>query len=155
MTAIVSLILFFNTHNDIKSTHYKNMRSKNTALVDVELTIKNIRNTNGTIRVGFFKDNASFDKETAFKSVPSTKETRSNGVLKVKTQLEPGIYGASLLDDENNNGKMDYNFIGVPKEGFGFSNYYHSGFTKPKFEAFKFEVKASNTPKIEMVIRYM
>jgi uncharacterized protein (DUF2141 family) len=150
ITTIAALMLFFNNHNMTK-----NISNKTTTLVDVEITIKKIKNTNGTIRIGFFKDNASFDKETAFKSVPATKESLSNGVLKVKTQLEPGIYGASLLDDENNNGKMDYNFIGIPKEGFGFSNYYHSGFTKPKFQAFQFEVKAANTAKIEMVIRYM
>jgi uncharacterized protein (DUF2141 family) len=146
---IAALMLFFNAPNDNKDN------SKDITLVDVEITIRNIKNASGTIRIGFFKDNASFDKEKAFKTVPCTKETLSNGVLKVKTQLESGIYGASLLDDENNNGKMDYNFIGIPKEGFGFSNYYHSGFTKPKFQAFQFEVKASNVSKIDMVIRYM
>jgi uncharacterized protein (DUF2141 family) len=147
-TTFIALMLFFSHETDVNS-------AKKTALVDVDITIKNIKTANGKILIGFFKDNASFDKEKAFKSVPCTKETLSNGVLKVKTQLEPGIYGASLLDDVNDNGKMDYNFIGIPKEGFGFSNYYHSGFTKPKFQAFQFEVKAANTPKIEMVIRYM
>jgi uncharacterized protein (DUF2141 family) len=150
LTTITALWLFLNVQNDIKNPNFKNA-----ALVDVELTIKNIKTNNGTIRVGFFKDDASFDKEKAFKSVPATKETLSNGVLTVKTQLEPGVYGASLLDDENNNGKMDYNFIGIPKEGFGFSNYYHAGFTKPKFQKFQFEVKAATTAKVEMVIRYM
>ena len=147
-TAFVALMLFFTHQNDGNN-------EKTTALVDVDITIKNVKTANGKILIGFFKDNASFDKEKAFKSVPCNKETLSNGVLKVKTQLEPGIYGASLLDDANDNGKMDYNFIGIPKEGFGFSNYYHSGFTKPKFQAFQFEVKALNTPKIDMVIRYM
>jgi uncharacterized protein (DUF2141 family) len=147
-TALAALMLFFNHQNDSNST-------KTTALVDVEITVKNVKTANGKILIGFFKDNATFDKEKAFKSVPCTKETLSNGVLKVKTQLEAGIYGASLLDDANDNGKMDYNFIGIPKEGFGFSNYYHSGFTKPKFQAFQFEVKASHTTKIDMVIRYM
>jgi uncharacterized protein (DUF2141 family) len=147
-TALAALMLFFNHQNDRNS-------AKTTALVDVEITIKNVKTANGKILIGFFKDNATFDKEKAFKSVPCGKETLSNGVLKVKTQLEAGIYGASLLDDTNDNGKMDYNFIGIPKEGFGFSNYYHSGFTKPKFQAFQFEVKAANATKIEMVIRYM
>jgi uncharacterized protein (DUF2141 family) len=73
----------------------------------------------------------------------------------VKIQLESGIYGASLLDDENDNGKMDYNLLGIPKEGFGFSNYYHTGFSKPKMQAFQFEVKVGNIPKIEMPIRYL
>ena len=69
-------------------------------LVDVEITIKKIKNAKGKLLIGVFKDNSSFEKEKAFKSIISTKETLSNGVIKVKTQLEPGIYGASLLDDE-------------------------------------------------------
>jgi uncharacterized protein (DUF2141 family) len=123
--------------------------------VDVEITVKKIKNAKGKILIGIFKDNPSFEKEKAFKSIILTKETLSNGTIKVKTQLEPGVYGASLLDDENDNGKMDYNFVGIPKEGFGFSNYYFSGFSKPKFDVFKFDVKPAANPKIDMVIRYM
>jgi uncharacterized protein (DUF2141 family) len=131
------------------------LKPQNAPLMDVEITVKNIRNNKGKISIGFFKDQLSFDKEKPFKSVPCLKQSVSNGILKVKVQLEPGSYGASLLDDENDNGKMDYNVLGIPKEGFGFSNYYHTGFSKPKMQAFQFEVKAEPTPKIEMVIRYL
>jgi uncharacterized protein (DUF2141 family) len=128
---------------------------KRISLVDIEITVKNIKTANGKILIGIFKDNASFDTEKPFKSVQSSKESMKNGILTIKTQLEPGVYGASLLDDANNNAKMDYNFIGVPKEGFGFSNYYHKGFSKPKFQTFQFEVKAAVSTKLDMVIRYM
>jgi uncharacterized protein (DUF2141 family) len=45
------------------------------------------------------------------------------------------------LDDENSTGKMEYNMFGIPREGFGFSNYYHKGLLKPHFDAFSFSVK--------------
>jgi uncharacterized protein (DUF2141 family) len=125
------------------------------SLVEIEITIKNIKTTNGKLMLGVFKDHPSFEKEQPFKSVQANKSSAANGVLKVKTQLEPGIYGLSLLDDENGNSKMDYNFVGIPKEGFGFSNYYHTAFSKPKFQSFQFEVKENSAPKIEMVVRYM
>ena len=130
------------------------LKPQNAPLMDIELTVKNIRTNKGKIMIGFFKDNLSFEQEKPFKRVACSKQTVSNGILKVKIQLEAGIYGASLLDDENENGKMDYNVLGIPKEGFGFSNYYHKGFTKPKMETFQFEVKVGNLPKIEMPIRY-
>jgi uncharacterized protein (DUF2141 family) len=129
-------------------------KPQNAQFMDVEITVKNIKTNKGKIMIGFFKDNLSFEQEKPFKRVPCPKQSVSNGILKVKTQLEPGIYGASLLDDENDNGKMDYNVLGIPKEGFGFSNYYHTGFSKPKMQTFQFEVKAGNPPKIEMPIRY-
>ena len=37
-------------------------------------------------------------------------------------QLPPGVYGASVLHDENKNGKMDKDFAGIPKEGYGVTN---------------------------------
>ena len=42
-----------------------------------------------------------------------------------------------LVDDENLNGKCDYGFI-LPNEGFGFSDYFHTGILAPKFKDFKF-----------------
>jgi len=52
--------------------------------------------------------------------------------MRVKFSLEPGIYGLSLLDDREQRRKMEYNFARLPKEGFGFSDYYHTGPYKTK-----------------------
>lgn len=39
-----------------------------------------------------------------------------------------------LLHDENDNGKMDRNLLGIPKEGFGVSGYDELKFEIPKFD---------------------
>lgn len=36
--------------------------------------------------------------------------------------LPPGTYAVSVMHDENGNGKLDSNFMGMPTEGYGFSN---------------------------------
>ncbi|MCK7593475.1 DUF2141 domain-containing protein [Pseudomarimonas salicorniae] len=36
--------------------------------------------------------------------------------------LPPGRYAVRVAHDENGNGKLDTNFIGIPKEGVGSSN---------------------------------
>ena len=36
--------------------------------------------------------------------------------------LPPGIYAVAGFLDENDNGKFDTNFLGIPKEKYGFSN---------------------------------
>ena len=114
----------------------------------ISVTIKDIKTSNGQILMGIYKDDVSFDKEIAYKKVQAFKTKISNGILVVEVKLEPGKYGISLMDDENFNGKMDYNFIGIPKEGFGFSNYYHTGLTKPKLNSFEFEVIENNWLKL-------
>ncbi len=73
----------------------------------------------------------------------------------MKFNLEPGTYGLALLDDENYDSKMNYSFLGMPVDGFGFSNYYLSGMSKPKFESFKFTISKDSKLKIETKFRYM
>ena len=122
---------------------------------NVEVTITGIRSEKGQIAIGVFKDDETFQKEDAFLDKQFAKNKISDGKMTVEFSLEPGIYGLSLLDDENSNGKMEYNFLHIPKEGFGFSDYYHTGITKPKFDAFKFTLDKEQTKRITIRIRYM
>ena len=73
--------------------------------------------------------------------------------MTTSVELPSGTYGIAVLDDENSNDKMDYALM-MPKEGFGFSNFYLTGLSKPKFEQFKFGVSdASFSVVIKM--KYM
>lgn len=65
------------------------------------------------------------------------KEKLNGGEKTIAINLKAGTYGITLLDDENGNAKMDKNFIKIPKEGFGFSNFYMDKLKRPSFEDFK------------------
>ena len=49
-------------------------------------------------------------------------------------------YTIAIFHDVNDNGKMDKNFVGVPKEPYGFSNNARSKWGPPKYEIAKFEL---------------
>ena len=49
-----------------------------------------------------------------------------------------GVYSITALHDENSNNKMDDNFFGKPKEGFGVSNNRVVKFKRPTFEEASF-----------------
>ncbi len=117
----------------------------NAQVVDIEIT--NIRNDKGSILLGVFTDHEGFAEEEAIIDIILSKEKMENGNLKLILELEPGTYGISVLDDENDNGEMDYNFLGIPKEGFGFSNYLHTALRRPVFENFKFDLSGSQRRK--------
>ena len=50
-------------------------------------------------------------------------------------KLLPGDYGVVAIHDENKNQKLDRNFAGIPKEGFGFANNPRVRFSAPPFSA--------------------
>jgi uncharacterized protein (DUF2141 family) len=48
--------------------------------------------------------------------------------------IEPGVYAVQAFHDENGNLDLDRNFLGMPKEGMGFSNDAPMRFGPPRFE---------------------
>jgi len=121
---------------------------------NIELTITGIRSSKGQLRIALFKDQQSFKNETALKYFEFDKSEMKNGRMKVQLKLETGTIGLSLLDDENKDYEMNYNFLGMPKEGFGFSDYYHKGFSKPTFDDFDFELN-EHGKEVEIRVRYV
>lgn len=105
----------------------------------VEFEINNLKNFNGSVIVSVYNNPKSFDDGIPWKQkVISKKANLKDGTFKAQFLLPPGEYGLVFVDDENDDGEMTNNFIGLPKEGFGFSNFYLSGFKKPKFADFSF-----------------
>ncbi len=120
---------------------------------DIEIT--NLRNKDGNVLISVYKDQQSFDDEKpAFTKKIVKKDLINNGVIKAKLSLPEGTYALAMLDDENLNGEMDSNWIGMPKEGFGFSNYIFEKLRKPTFEEFRVALN-SNTPKVTFKVKYM
>lgn len=122
---------------------------------NIEVTITGIRNSEGQMGIGVFRDNESFKKEKAYLELAFEKKEVINGEMKIRFTIPPGTYGIALLDDENSDDVMEYNFLGMPKEGFGFSDYYHTGLTMPKFDAFRFDVVEGQKKSINIRIRYI
>lgn len=122
---------------------------------DVEVTITGIRNTRGQMGLGVFRDNETFKKEKTYRDLQFVKKDISKGEMKVRFDLPPGTYGIALVDDENSDGVMEYNRLGIPKEGFGFSDYYHTGLKKPKFNSFSFTLEKGQKKSIKIKVRYI
>ena len=46
----------------------------------------------------------------------------------------PGKYGFRFFHDENRNKKIDLNFLGIPKEGYGYSAFESGAFLPPNYK---------------------
>lgn len=68
----------------------------------------------------------------------------NNKCIIIIKDLKPDSYSFKYFHDENMNKEMDTNFIGIPKEGFGFSNNAKAKFGAPDLVETIFEIKESS-----------
>lgn len=85
---------------------------------NLNLEIIGAEKDGGIIHVSLFNSEQSYDDKKAYLSIVSNPDS-----LKVPLNLPAGEYVISIYQDNNNNGTLDTNFFGIPKEKFGFSNY--------------------------------
>ncbi len=64
--------------------------------------------------------------------------------------LKYGTYAVALFHDEDGNGKLNTNFLGIPREGFGISNNPTLKLSTPKFKNASFSLRENVTIKIGM-----
>ena len=103
----------------------------------ITVNVSDIENS-GTIYFMLYKSEDGFPSETE-------KAYKSGTVKKYGTttsftfyNIPYGEYAVAFYQDENGNGKMDSNFLGIPKESVGASNM--KGFGKPSFKKSRFEL---------------
>ncbi len=121
---------------------------------NITLTVTGIRSDKGRIAIQAFTDEGGFKDSKPVARFRFPKTGMADGTLKVTLALKPGVYGLAILDDENSNDIMDNNLLKMPKEGFGFSDYYHSGMGRPKFDDFKITV-SGQAQAVTAKLRYL
>jgi uncharacterized protein (DUF2141 family) len=84
------------------------------------LEIAGVKKQGGKLYISFCNSEESFDKRKTYYSMvtDATAET-----LRIPVSLPTGGYVISMYQDSNGNGKLDSNFLGIPREPYGFSNY--------------------------------
>ena len=102
---------------------------------NLTVMITHIKNEEGQVAIALYRTEKDFMK-TRFQG-KLIKAVKGN-VTVVFENLPTGEYAISILHDTNENGKMDTNFIGIPKEGYGFSNDVMGAMGPPSFTKAKF-----------------
>lgn len=122
----------------------------------IDVTFTNLESSKGQIVMGLYQDQATWEKEKPALTKFFPKGANVSGsTLKVTLNLTPGTWALSMLDDTNEDYKMNYNWLGLPKEGFGFSNIYHTGWSKPKFKDFSVTLAAGQRISVTIKVRYL
>ncbi|WP_188050722.1 DUF2141 domain-containing protein [Flavobacterium sp. GP15] len=117
-----------------------------------ELIIKvsNIEKIKGEIKIGVFNKETNFLKEIGSIRNYAIKVNKSTAFISI-TDLPKGEYAISMYHDENSDNECNRNFMGIPKEAYGFSNNFKPKFGPPKYKDCKFTLLENKTLNIEMI----
>jgi uncharacterized protein (DUF2141 family) len=96
------------------------------------VTIQGTRSADGYLYVALFSKPDGFPDGDY--SIQHTKLTAAAETLSVVfDDLAPGIYAVGADHDENNNNRLDTDFIGYPTEGYALSNGIRAVISRPRF----------------------
>ena len=117
----------------------------------IHVKVPNIKNSTGNIACGIFESPEGFpDKFLVSAQAIIIKKIQKTKVQCYFSDIQPGTYAIAVIHDENMNGELDTNWIGVPTEGYGFSNTTIDEFGAPAFSAASFTYDGQN---IDLTIR--
>lgn len=115
---------------------------------EIHLEINNIEPLEGHVLVALYNSASAFNGDggpVASMRVPAKADT----LKQTFSDLEDGVYAIKMYHDENDNGELDSNFLGIPSEGYGFSNN-PNVFGPASFEDAQFEVTQTTSVSVKM-----
>jgi uncharacterized protein (DUF2141 family) len=122
------------------------------ASIRVEIT--GLRNDKGQVVCALFSSPGDFPKKID-KALAHATSVIANGHAACEfPAVVVGTYAVSVIHDENSNGKLDTNFLGIPREGVGASNNAKGHFVPPKFDAAAFNFSGEHLV-LKITITYL
>ena len=119
----------------------------------LQVTVTHIKGHKGNIIVGIFDSDESFLKKPLDGRMM---KASGDSVTVVFENLKPGKYAVSVLHDANKNEDLDKNKLGIPNEGFGFSNNVIGAMGPPSFERAQIDLGPEQKDlDIDIKMKYM
>jgi uncharacterized protein (DUF2141 family) len=118
------------------------LEAQTTGTATLTVHVTGARNAKGKIRVALFRDGKGFpnDASQAVHTQTADIDPQALSAQVVFADLHTGVYAVSVFHDENMNEKLDKNFMGMPKEGYGASNNPKKKMGPANFDEAKFQL---------------
>jgi uncharacterized protein (DUF2141 family) len=120
----------------------------------IHVEVVGMRNEKGQVSCALYSAADGFPKEGQ-KAIQHTTSPISDKKASCEFQgIATGTYAVSVFHDENSNGRLDTNFLGIPREGVGASNDAKGHMGPPKFNAAAFQF-AGGRISLKITIHYL
>jgi len=123
----------------------------NVALADsLTVNIEGISSAEGVVLIALMDSADAYDNDGEPVQAWRVPADESGTAVVEATDIEPGEYGVRVMHDVNDNGKMDTNLMGIPKEPYGMSNNARGSFGPPKWSGIAFQVEGDTNITINL-----
>lgn len=111
---------------------------------DLVVRIEGMRSAEGDIFVAVHRRTAGVDFPDTAGAVKTVTSPAAEITDMVFAGLPSGDYAVAAFHDEDRDGDLDTNLLGIPTEGYGFSNNARGMFGPPDFDAAAFAITAGD-----------
>jgi uncharacterized protein (DUF2141 family) len=115
----------------------------------IKIIIPNVKSDKGNLLIAIFNQATGFPEDASIAFQTAKLKAQKGKQFFVLDQLAHGRYAIAIFHDENGDGKMNKNMLGIPKEGYGVSNNVKNLMSAPAFKDAVF----SHTKETELSIQ--
>lgn len=121
---------------------------------DCQVYITGLKSNSGTCIFYLYREKKGFPTESRYAIATISAAINAGKSTASFKGLASGEYAIAVIHDENDNGILDTNFLGIPKEGIGTSNNARSTLGPPGFEDSRF-IMGNNVTSLNITIKYL
>jgi len=115
----------------------------------LSIQVNNVKSKNGKVNVAVYDSDESFLSFDHVLKTNSVAAKKGSVVLNIP-DLPAGEYALAVFHDENDNGKLDTNWLGIPREKVAFSRAKMKTFGPPKFKECAFTMSSDREIHIDL-----
>lgn len=117
----------------------------------ITLTVTNIEVPKGYVVISLYQNNPkSFpDEKAIYKKIKI--KVKGKSIKYTFKNLPKGDYAIIAFHDKNSDGDCNINFVGIPTEGYGFSQNVRPKLSVPSFNDVKFSVTTHKNTSIQLI----
>ena len=114
----LALLMIFLVSNNLLTAQNRQSTQKTGNL---KVIINDLKSNKGVVQIGLFNSKEGYNgKKKKFKgAIIKIENKKATWVVR---NIPFGYYAIKTFHDEDNDNKIDTNFIGIPTESYGFSN---------------------------------
>jgi len=117
---------------------------------NLSISIAELKSREGEIQIGLYNNNESFPLVDKQYKLFFINAAIFEGIYTIKG-LPGGQYAVAVFHDKNSDRICNTNFLGIPKEGYGFSKNFRPKFSSPSFNDCKIDLDSNMSITIKLI----